>query len=186
MTDDPGFDDLAAVLEGARGTGFVGPRPVAEQIGHSTALAVVLEAHALGPTPFLDLGSGGGLPGLVLAARWPDQPATLLDASSRRTAFLRRTVDALGWQGRVAIAEGRAELLGRDPELRCRFPLVVARSFATPAVTAELGGAFVRVGGVLVVSEPGDSTGADRTARWPTERLRLLGLAPAEVYQGVG
>ena len=52
------------------------------------------------------------------------------------------------------LAIGRAEDAGRDPELREGFDLVTARSFARPAVTAEIGAGLVRPGGVMVVSEP--------------------------------
>jgi 16S rRNA (guanine527-N7)-methyltransferase len=189
----PDLTVLAEVFAAARRHGFLGPRPVAEQIDHATAFAAVLVAAGIGPAAFLDLGSGGGLPGLVLAATWPDQPGTLLDSSQRRTAFLRRTVVALGWASRVAVVEGRAEALARDPGLRAAFHLVVARSFAAPAVTAEIGGAFLDLGGHLAVSEP--STSADRGvsvargvsgARWPAEGLAGLGLAPAEMRQGEG
>lgn len=172
---------VTAALEDARRFGFLGPRPVTEQVEHAQAFAAVLERHGLGPVRFLDLGSGGGLPGLVLAARWPAATATLLDSSARRTAFLRRTIEALGWETRIAVAEGRAESLARKPELRTAFPLVVARSFGAPAVTAEIGGAFVEQGGTLAVSEPADTAG-----RWPNEGLTVFGLSAAELHAGEG
>jgi 16S rRNA (guanine527-N7)-methyltransferase len=172
---------IVAALEEARRLGFFGPRPIGEQIDHATAFATVLEEQGIGPAGFLDLGSGGGLPGLVLAERWPDRPATLLDASARRAAFLRRTIVTLGWQARVSVVEGRAETLARGPELRAAFPLVVARSFAAPAVTAEVGGAFVEAGGVLAVSEP-----TEFADRWPSAGLVELGLSPAELCHGAG
>ena len=84
------------------------------------AFAAVLETRGVGPARFLDLGSGGGIPGLVLAARWPNIPGTLLEVSVRRSAFLRTTLQGLGWETRVTVAEGRAELLARNPELRPR------------------------------------------------------------------
>jgi 16S rRNA (guanine527-N7)-methyltransferase len=174
---------VIAALDDAQRFGFLGPGPVGEHVDHAVAFAGLLEAAGVGPAPFLDLGSGGGLPGLVLAARWPDHPATLLDGSARRTAFLRRTIEALGWEARVTVAEGRAEALARVPGLRAAFPLVVARSFASPAITAEVGGAFVRVGGVLAVSEPNEDAG---NQRWPTAPLTDLGLSPAELHRGAG
>jgi 16S rRNA (guanine527-N7)-methyltransferase len=174
---------VLAALEDAQRFGFLGPGPVGEQVDHATAIASVLETEGVGPADFLDLGTGGGLPGLVLAARWSGHRATLLDGSARRTALLRRTIVGLGWQTRVAVAEGRAEALARNPELRSSFPLVVARSFAAPAVTAEVGSAFVQVGGVLVVSEPSGDPGA---RRWPAEALARLGLHPVELRHGIG
>jgi 16S rRNA (guanine527-N7)-methyltransferase len=174
---------VTAALEDARRFGFLGPGPVGDQIEHSSAFARVLEEAGIGPAVFLDLGSGGGLPGLVLADRWAEQRGTLLDASARRSAFLRGAVMALGWDARVTVREGRAESLARNPELRCSFPLVVTRSFASPAVTAEIGGAFVEIGGALAVSEPADIEGRER---WPAARLGELGLAAAEAHHGAG
>jgi 16S rRNA (guanine527-N7)-methyltransferase len=106
------------------------------------------------PEAFLDLGSGGGLPGLVLMLQWPDTRAVLLDANRRRCAFLQDAVDALSLGSRVTVDHRRAEEAGRDPERRGSCDLVVARSFGPPAVTAECGAPFLRVGGRLIVSEP--------------------------------
>ena len=56
----------------------------------------------------LDLGSGGGIPGLVLAGRWPEATVVLLDGSQRRTDFLAWAVSELGWSDRVGqISPGR-------------------------------------------------------------------------------
>jgi 16S rRNA (guanine527-N7)-methyltransferase len=183
MTGEPDLAALTDQLEEARRLGFFGPRPVSEQIDHASAFAAVLEDCGAGPASFLDLGSGGGLPGLLLAARWGSQTGTLLDASARRTAFLSRAVVALGFAGRISVLEGRAEVLGRELGARAAFALIVSRSFAAPAVTAEVGGAFVRLGGVLAVSEPGDRDADDR---WPAEGLERLGFSPAVLRQGVG
>ena len=90
---------------------------------------------------------------------------------------------ALGFAGRISVLEGRAEVLGRKVGARAAFALIVSRSFAAPAVTAEVGGAFVRLGGVLAVSEPGDRDADDR---WPAEGLERLGLSPAVLRPGVG
>jgi 16S rRNA (guanine527-N7)-methyltransferase len=178
---------VVAALEDARRHGFLGPGPVGEQVAHAVAFAELLEHAGVGPADFLDLGSGGGVPGLILAARWVGNAATLLDGSERRMAFLRRTIAGLGWESRVSVAEGRAESLARTRELRAAFSLVVSRSFATPAVTAEIGGAFLQPGGVLAVSEPAvreDQVLVRR--RWPSDSLAELGLGPAELSQGAG
>jgi 16S rRNA (guanine527-N7)-methyltransferase len=119
----------------------------------------------------LDLGSGGGVPGLVLAERWSEVEITLLDAQARRVRFLDAAVAELGWGGRVVAIHGRAEELGRAPGHRGAYDLVTSRSFGPPAVTAECGGPFLRLGGVLVVAEP---PGAPE--RWPAEGLAVLGL----------
>ena len=120
----------------------------------------------------LDLGSGAGVPGLVLALRWPATTFVLLDASAKRTAALATAVGELGLADRVAARTARAEDAGRDPALRSTFDAVTARSFAIPAVTAECGAPFLRAGGVLLVAEP---PGGD-AERWPAAGLAALGL----------
>jgi 16S rRNA (guanine527-N7)-methyltransferase len=120
----------------------------------------------------LDLGSGGGLPGLVLAVADPSMRWTLLDARERSVAFLSEAVAELGLGHRVRVVLGRAEEVGRDPEHRGRYGLVVARGFGPPAVTAECAAALLEVGGHLVVSEPPGSRGE----RWPEEPLAALGM----------
>ena len=119
-----------------------------------------------------DLGSGGGLPGLPIALARPDLGVVLIDAGERRTDFLRWAVDELELDARVEVVVGRAEHVGRS-ELRGAFDAVVARSFGSPAVTAECSAPLLRVGGRLVVSEPPDP----EDGRWPAAPLADLGLS---------
>jgi 16S rRNA (guanine527-N7)-methyltransferase len=159
------------VLEESRDLGLLGPGPVARQYAHARDLA-----SAIGPFVgrLVDLGAGGGLPGLVLAEQWPRARGIFLDAQARRCAFLEAAVERLGLEDRFAVVCGRAERVARRPELRASFDLVVARSFAAPAVTAECGVAFLHRGGALVVTEPPDAESTD--ARWPVEDMAQLGL----------
>ncbi len=129
----------------------------------------------------MDLGSGGGLPGLVVAADWPGVTVTLLEANGRRAAFLRRAVERLGLEIRVSVLEERAEVSGRDPGSRAGFDGVLARSFGRPAVLAECAAPLLKAGGWLLVSEPPRATDDGQAPRWPAEPLRQLGLEPAEV-----
>lgn len=127
-----------------------------------------------------DLGSGGGVPALPLALAFPGWVWTLVEASVRRAAFLRDSVGALGLAPLVHVVEDRAEVVGRCVEYRGRFDMVVARSFGPPAVVAECGAPLLRVGGVMVVSEPpGGSPG-----RWLAASLAVLGLAPEATVSG--
>lgn len=121
----------------------------------------------------LDLGSGGGLPGLVLATERPGLELTLLEARRRACRFLREAVASLELGG-VTVVEARAEEAARQPELRETFDAVVARSFGPPPVTAENAVGFLREGGRLVVSEPPDE--AAMSARWPAAGLEDLGF----------
>ena len=163
-----GGDALISVLSQARDLGFLGPPPVSDHIEHAAKFSAAIDAVG---GERLDLGSGGGVPGLVLATLHPDSRWALLEASRRRAAFLERATLELGLSDRVRVLLGRAEELGRDPTLRGAFGAVVARSFAQPSVTAECGAPFLRKGGILAVSEPPDPDG-----RWLAEGLRQLGL----------
>lgn len=120
------------------------------------------------------------MPGLVLATGWPESTGTLLDSGRRRCSLLEEAVATLGLDGRVSVRCGRAETLARDEGLRARFDLVVARSFGSPAVTAECAVGFLRVGGRLAVTEPPpDREDPARAIRWPADELATLGLGPA-------
>ncbi len=190
---------LLEILDESRAAGFLGPGPLDPQLRHADGFAVV--ARRLwpdGPTPpvLLDLGSGGGLPGLVVALRWPEALVVLLDANARRTGFLHDAVRRLGLEGRVSVRQDRAEVAGRDAALRGRLDIVLARSFGRPAVTAECAAPLLKTGGWLVVSEPpaaalpgASEDSADPAAnpagaadpdapRWPAAPLRQLGLEP--------
>lgn len=162
---------LAAVLVRARDLGFLGPGAVEAQIDHSLALAGAVDPPAAGSGHLIDLGSGGGVPGLVLAGAWPESTWALVDGSTRRASFLRLAVDQLGWSDRIRILCERAEVTGRGP-LRGRVALVVARGFGPPAVTAECAAPLLAVGGHLIVTDP--PGGADE--RWPVDGLASLGL----------
>jgi 16S rRNA (guanine527-N7)-methyltransferase len=160
---------LVAVLDQSRTLGFLGPGPVSAHIDLALDLATILVD--LAPARALDLGSGGGVPGLVLLMALPQLDMVLLDAAERRTRFLEHAVHELGLESRARVWCGRAEEAGRDPELRHRFDAVVARSFGPPATTAECGAPFLRAGGHLLVTEP-----PVPVDRWPADGLAQLGL----------
>lgn len=159
-------DVLVTQLERSRGLGFLGPGAVEEHIDHAAGF---IDALADVSGRVIDLGSGGGVPGLVIAVTRPDLEVVLVEAMGKRCAFLEDAITALVLPN-TRVVQGRAEMLGRS-ELRGSADAVVARSFGLPAVTAECAAPLLRVGGRLVVSEP---PGAGE--RWPPERLALLGL----------
>src|SRR5215471_329323 len=169
-------DRLLAVLQRSRDLGFLGPGPLEVQLAHAEGFAAGI---AEPPTRWLDLGTGGGVPGLVLAGVWPESMAVLLDSAERRTDFLADVVVELGWSDRVRVVRLRAEEAGRRAELRGGCDLVVARGFGPPGVTAECAAPLLRVGGCLVVSEPPEPA-PEMAERWPADGLGLLGLVPAE------
>ncbi len=186
----PGADEgdhsptvLQQLLSEARAAGFLGPGPIEPQLEHAEGFCTIARRLApAGRISLVDLGSGAGLPGLVVAGGWPDASVALLEANGRRAAFLRRAVDRLGLAPRVSVLEERAEVCGRQEGLRAGFDGALARSFGRPAVVAECAAPLLRVGGWLVVSEPpppGAET--DLGSRWPANELLQLGLEPAEL-----
>jgi 16S rRNA (guanine527-N7)-methyltransferase len=171
---------LEVVLERSRSLGFLGPGSLRVQAEHAAGFAEVVDRT---PARLLDLGTGGGVPGLVLADRWRETEVVLLDAAERRCRFLEEAVADLGWSERVRVVRARAEDAGRREDLRGGFDLVVARGFGPPGVTAECGAPFLRMGGELVVSEPPTDDDAGRTERWPAQGLARLGLRPAGSWE---
>ncbi len=171
--------DLAAVLASARDRGLLGSGPIERHIRHAD---VFIAAAGASPSALLDMGSGGGVPGLVLARAWPTTAIVLLDSATRRGAFLEEAVARLGIGHQVRVVVARAEVAARDASLRGRFDVVTSRSFGPPAVTAECGAAFLTPAGVLLVSEPPEAP-ADR---WPPAGLAALGLIDEGVTATAG
>jgi 16S rRNA (guanine527-N7)-methyltransferase len=169
---------LLEVLERARDRGFLGPGEVSRHLDHSLGFAEVARS-VLGapPTRLADLGTGGGVPGLVLAVAWPETDIVLVESSVRRADALRADAEALGLD-RVRVLEGRAEEQAHDRECREQFDLVTARSFGPPPVTAEIAAGFVSVGGIVLVSEPPGPHDRGTGDRWPEAPLEGLGLDP--------
>ena len=143
---------LAEQLEIARRRGILGPGPVGAHLEHAESMAITIGGDFSGR--FLDLGSGGGVPGLILLERWPAASGVLLDSRPRRCSYLEETVRDLGLLDRASVACGRAEELARDTRFRGAFELVVARGFGRPATTAECAVGFLAPDGRLAVSEP--------------------------------
>ena len=163
---------LLRALNSAQEWGFLGPGPVQGHIDHAAAFWEAWESWSTAaPTAVLDLGSGGGVPGLVLLAHWGVR-TVLLDAMRRRTEFLEHVVGEADAPAGGEVWTGRAEVLARQPGVEETFDLVTARSFAPPAATAECAVRFLRVGGALIVSEPPDAGN-----RWPAAGLAELGLS---------
>jgi len=163
---------LVPLLERGRDRGFLGPGPAEVHLDHSWRWATGLGSA---PRRALDLGSGAGVPGLVFALVWPSTEMTLLDARTRRTAWLEAAVTELGLEGRVEVVTARAEHHARGAG-REAFDLVAARGFGPPAATAECGSGFLAAGGRLTVSEPPDAG----EERWPAGPLAALGLRLAD------
>ena len=112
---------------------------------HIADSLVGLEVPAVGEAArIVDLGSGAGLPGLVLAIARPEAEIVLVESVGKKCAWLERTVTALGLEN-VRIVCARAEELEEEP-----FDVVTARALASLSVLCEYAAPLLREGGSLV------------------------------------
>ena len=163
------LDGLGRVLTRSHALGFLGPGDPMFHVEHALGFGDELhEARRV-----VDLGSGGGVPGLVLAAT-DEREYLLVDAMQKRCAFLESAVRELGIEDRVSVVWGRAEDIGRDAHRRRSMDAVVSRSFGRPAVADECSSPLLLLGGLLIVSEPPDSSQSD--VRWQADGLARLGM----------
>lgn len=100
----------------------------------------------------IDVGSGGGLPGIPLAIAMPRLRFTLLEATGKKAEFLRHAV-AAGGVGlpNVDVHAARAEATGREPQRRESYDAAIARAVGPLAVIAELTVPLVKAGGLIVL-----------------------------------
>jgi 16S rRNA (guanine527-N7)-methyltransferase len=108
---------------------------------------LAVAAPASGST-VADVGSGGGVPGIVIAILRPDLSVTLIDSDQRKAGFLIHVAGLLGLSG-VVVEAIRVEDAGRRTDLRERFDLATSRATAPPPVLCELALPLVRTGGAL-------------------------------------
>lgn len=142
------LSDLAMLLGGrAVPRGFLGPRERERIVPRHVLECAALLRWLPDAGPIVDVGSGAGLPGLVIACLVPG-PIVLVESHGRRAAFLREASFHLGLP--VQVVERRAEEAGRG-EFRESAAAATARALAPAPETLELTMPFVRPGGVVVV-----------------------------------
>jgi len=171
MNDEPSVALVDALLDAQR-LGFLGSRPIPEVIEHARGFVRALRARENDRVieSVLDLGSGGGVPGLIIAHDLPAVRLTLLDRRAKRTDALERLVRRLGWQDRITVACTDVTTFAPDD----LFDAVVARGFGPPEFTLAQAVRFVRDGGPIVISEPPE------VDRWDDRLLADLGLRRVE------
>jgi 16S rRNA (guanine527-N7)-methyltransferase len=152
------------VLGEVRARGAIGESSLLDAIAHAERFVEPIPADAT----VVDLGSGGGLPGLVIAVRRPDVRLTLVERRLSRADQLRRAVGALGVGGWTTVVTDDVRAVAHRG---AQFDVVTARSFAAPAVLVRLAAPLCRPGGLALVSEPP----TPHAARWTTTMLDRSG-----------
>ena len=120
------------------------------------SLSAVAWLRRRAPDRLVDLGSGGGYPGLPLAAALPGVSVTLAEPIGKKARFLATAVEATGLARRVNVATNRAETLAADPTARPGWPVVTARAVASTADLVELAFPLLARGGALLAWKRGD------------------------------
>ena len=157
------------VLADAQRIGALGPRPIDEVIDHARAFVDALPPDTRN---VVDLGTGAGIPGLVIAEGRPDVSVTLVDRRAKRTDALAIAVAGLGWRDRVTVVCADVESLTRDPRHAGAYDAVVSRGFGPHETTLRLSTLLARPGGVVILSEPPAGT----PDRWRPELLDEVGV----------
>ncbi|MCQ2406931.1 MAG: 16S rRNA (guanine(527)-N(7))-methyltransferase RsmG [Oscillospiraceae bacterium] len=96
----------------------------------------------------IDIGTGGGVPGIPLAILRPNIDMALLDSELRKIEFCRKVIHNLGLK--IRTAAGRAEEISRMPEFEGKFDLVVSRAMAAGSMLTEVSVRYLKVNGRLI------------------------------------
>lgn len=152
------------------------------QLQDSLALAAV----DLQPHRAVDLGSGNGFPGVVVAALWPECHVTLLERTLRKARALERLVGACELPGLEVARLDATQIPARRPDLCGVFDLVTARAVGRPEKVARLARPLLSPGGRLVcwlsatTPAPGGAATFDYELAAPSRRARRLAVMTPE------
>ncbi len=133
----------------------------------------------------LDIGSGGGLPGLVLACAAPRLRWLLIDSVRKKVDALNRIIERLGLTNAEA-RWGRAEALAHEPDLREQFAVVTARAVAALPVLVEYAAGFVAVGGTAWFYKSAAAADREVASARASAKARGFELAGKHAYRLAG
>ena len=137
--------------------------------------------HLEGVGSVVDVGSGGGAPGLPLAIAMPECQITLIEATGKKARFLTDTAEALALTNVTVLAD-RAETLGQQSAHRERFDTAVARAVGPMRVLLELTLPLVRVGGRMLALK---GEAVEEELRDAGDALMTLGGGDVELYEAL-
>ncbi len=172
MTDD---SRLLAALAVVQARGAIGERSLADAVAHADRFVSLIPP---GSRSVIDLGSGGGLPAIVIAWRRDDLVVTMVERRATRVDLLRRAVISLGLDERVAVIGADVADVEGTPD---GFDVVTARSFADLATTTRFVDKLLAGGGLALISEPP----TDRSGQWAAVLHGYPRLVDDGVDQGI-
>lgn len=153
--------------------GLLNGSQIDTQISHSKSFVKLIPSSG---KRILDLGTGIGIPGIIVASILSSSSIFLLDSNQKKINFVLSVKERLSLFN-MEVLIGRAEELGRQKALRESFDCVLTRGFGSVGVTAECAAPFLMPGGDLIISAP-PSPSLDI---WQAEPLKSLGLTFPEV-----
>jgi 16S rRNA (guanine527-N7)-methyltransferase len=127
------------------------------------SLTVVPVVRSIEASGLVDVGSGGGFPGLPIAIAMPSVQITLVDATAKKVAFLEHAIERLGLPNARAV-HSTAEELGRAPEHRGAYDAAVVRAVGSVATLIELLVPLLRVGGRAILMKKRSAVDAEIAA----------------------
>ena len=156
-------------------------RLIADALRLLPAIDAELEARN-GRARLIDLGTGAGLPGLVIKIARPEIGIVLVDATNKKIQFVQHVVTELGLKS-ASTVHGRAEDLGQHIDYRGQFDLVTARGVATLPTLVEMTVPLLVVGGVFLFPK-GDNIDAERRSGELAAKIVGARIESAELLPG--
>lgn len=154
---------------------------VIKHFADSLSVAPHLDLEASRTYHLIDVGTGGGFPGVPLAITYPEQlHMTLLDSTTKKINFLRDLTQTLGLK-QVAFADMRTEEAGQHPDHRASYDRVVARAVAWMPVLIEYMLPLCKVGGLCIAMKGASAIREVEEARCALKRMGGKVLSIEEV-----
>jgi 16S rRNA (guanine527-N7)-methyltransferase len=131
------------------------------------------------PVSLVDVGAGGGFPGVILAISLPELKVSLVEATTKKCRFLESAGDLLKLDNQMPVVNGRAEELGILPDFRAEYDLATARALGSTALVAELLIPLVKVGGYALLQKTKNQL--DQEMEEAEKRLNDMGAGVEEM-----